>query len=46
MAEFVCIATGAKLKTDNKMVEEQYRKHPESYKEVKKAAAKTAASKE
>ena len=46
MAEFVCIATGSKLKTDNKTVEEQYRKHPEAYKEVKKAAAKPAASKE
>lgn len=46
MSEFVCIASGAKLKTDNPSVEEQYRKHPEAYKEVKKAAPKAKKAEE
>ena len=40
MATFICIATGSKLSTDNDQVEEQYRKHPEAYKEVKTTTKK------
>lgn len=40
MATFICLATGAKLSTNNVEVAEQYRKHPESYTEVKTTTKK------